>query len=567
MSNTIFFTEWESDLGINRIEFFASGSELLINPEYIELLPEVVIVEKYNAEFDKLPIGMIKTPVLELTVNTSWAQEYTKEFRKLFTNSVFEMEMTADTTLQLGTIVKYSPAGQSNWFTGMIRDDQEIDIDPDQGQVQVKCEHIVRALLDQVAMSEIGKYFIAGYYITEGFFAGDVTEFRSTYNGERLWQMVTRDQDYIMAFFKLYKIMEYINVRYSDYYSIAMRTNLSSIYIQHPCAKHYKQNPMNPALYGEALEYYDDIYVLGVIIKNDGNGTVIGGLFKDYKDGIGKYNSAWDYISEVTEQYLMKTSIVFNRTITSPIFSYSEVKKIDWDRVLSKPKVKLNAKRLKTVTSSLSETKSDDGWSDQNKYEAKTASSRNGNEWTIPIVYNNAPVCVKYTKYKGSWYQWRSFHPHIWGLYYKQLKEGSTTEYEMFKCHNYVELYLTWLKTSGTLPNSEFKAHTLWHDFIVDDPSGLATYIQQNGGAAQYAAESLRTLFGFNGQTELEIELKSDENDFSIELHNTIFEINASELMTDFELPGNKWLLTSFTYSPVEEKTTLKLILGYNDAF
>lgn len=566
MSNTIYFTEWESDLGTNRIEFFASGSEQLIDPVYLELLPEVVIIEKYNAEFDKLPIGMMKTPILEMKINTAWAQEYSTEFRKLFLNSVFELKTVDGNVLQLGTIVKYNPAGQSNWFTGMIRDDQEIDIDIDTGQISVKAEHIVRSLLDQVAMSEIDKYFIEKCSVSEGITAGDVTEFRSTYNGERLWQMVTRDQDYVMLFFKLYKIMEFINLKYSEYYAYAMRKPVMDIYIQHPFGKHYKQNPSNPSIHGDELGYYNDIYVLGYIFKGSTNDQRIGGLFNDTKEGIGKYNSAWDYLSEVTEQYLMKTSLVYNTTNTSPVFSYSEIKRVDWDRVTS-VKLKLNGSRLKTVTSSINETKSADGWSDQNKYEAKTASSRNGNEWTIPVIYNNVPVCVKYTKYKGSWYQWRSFHPHIWGLYYKQLKEGSSTEYEMFKCHNYVELYLTWLKTSSTLQNSEFKPHTLWHDFIVNDPSGLATYIQQNGGIAQYAAESMLTLFGFNGQTELEIELLSNTDDFSIEFYNTVFEINASELLPDLELLGNKWLLTSFTYSPEEEKTTLKLILGNNDAF
>ena len=91
MSQYVYFSEWEGDLGTYRIEFYAASVNVLSDPQYVELPEDVVIVEKYGIGFDKFPIGMAKAPVLELSVRLALAGEYVLDFKDLFLRSTIEI--------------------------------------------------------------------------------------------------------------------------------------------------------------------------------------------------------------------------------------------------------------------------------------------------------------------------------------------------------------------------------------------------------------------------------------------------------------------------------------------
>lgn len=562
----IFYSEWTGELGLYRIEFFAAGAGNLVDPQMVELPEDVLVLDTLDYEFDKLPIGLAKAPVLKFTVMLGNTIDYSDEFRDLFLDSTREIDCStivdagAPFKILAGTVVRLSVAGEPDYFVGIIKDETDVDIDILTGEISVEATHWLKVALDSVNFETIGR----NSRILESDFQSSDEAIDLYYaNGNlisNIW--VQKKNGYRFKFIELSYIFKYISYAVNSVRLALLRGRPSAVFALQVAqsAVYWTNSEVNYADYGGSIndseEYGEKSYVIAAIEKNDGSGDV-GGLFNDKSAGLLKYKSAWDYLADYYESALSRAYIKGGFELRSGLLLGKRMgamptKEIDSDAVES-GKLKLNYTMLSIVTASKQEAIG----GDIGKYESSRASSRNGHEFTLPMVFGNSPVATDWERDGAVWIK-KAFQPHIWDLYYKHNILG------FVKVHDYTIYYLSNNKASVIYPQCVYvKLRDIYDDFterLSDSPKTAAILIQSDSTNAKWAAETLRAVYDRQGQHLLDdAEFTAGTIDIA-EPFESYYKFDFADMLQGLPMLDYMYMAMSYSFDFQTEKIKLKLL-------
>ena len=205
---------------------------------------------------------------------------------------------------------------------------------------------------------------------------------------------------YTMLFDRFHLIEDYINEVGTAIKQKLIRDSAAEFSVDLPIPRLYKQTFAGDGTKGTLIAK-EDLWILTFIMYD---ATPIGGLFlpEDKHSIPGLYQSVYDFLSEYYESNLQKawSSDMVDSIANTAIFGvYINEVDIELDiESFEEWTLTRRAKRLKTVTSSMNESRSGGDFSDIDNYEARIASTRNKEEWTIPIIFNNIPTSMNYIR-------------------------------------------------------------------------------------------------------------------------------------------------------------------------
>lgn len=555
MSQNIYYTEWEGELGTYRMEFYKASDVLLTTPVYVEIPENVVIIDEYSSEFDGLPIGLAKAPTLKFDIILSELIDYDLEFRELFINSTKEYAFNLypflpDEHIITGSIVKLSLPGQPNFFIGVVKDDTDIDIDLVSGRITVECVHWLKVALDSINFERLGYATIS-----ERQYVGTFYEMQYEYSAGLYYGIIQEESGKRFSFVKLDRMFSYIEEYMDELQKIILREDtLPSFALGFPDLKLYRQNYTDPKQLGTVLAI-NDAYILATIENLDGS-KIIGGLYYDENAGIRRYKSAWDMLSDYCEFAFARAYINFGydikiRTALGKYGASLGEVEIDPDNVYG-GSLKLNYSRLSVVTAS----RTDAVGTDKDKFESSRSASRNSDEYTVPVFFSNVVPAIEWKK--RSSLNWKGFDPHVWGLYYK---EGIA----FYKAHHYMEFALSNGKWSSTYPQCTYNPAdskiVQMESELTSSAKSAALLMQDASGSAKWIAEFLRAVYDKNNQAVLEdLEIVPYGAEY-LDPYANIFKLDFGALNNGMGLLSENWLPFSFSLKfGKDERMTMNLI-------
>lgn len=547
MSQNVYYSEWQGELGTYRIEFYAASDAALTSPVYIEIPEDVVVFKKFSSGFDKFPLGMAKAPAVEFNVRMQYAYEFSSEFASLFTAPSLKLNtgVAFVHSFYAGTILKIVIDGDVNFF--VVRDEVEIDIDMLTGEIEVEAVHYAKTVLDAIDFAPLAK----GYYLGGVENKGSAVELwwdAITFAG---YFLTTIRSKHTLHFVKYTDIYVYISALADKIKQKLLRMESGSFAISFPDFKPYRQNYANPAQLGEPLELrYNDCYVLAYVKKS---GNVVGGVLSD--SGLLQYRSAWEYYVDIAESFLARIYATGDGIIVRPLLGRYGIEmaneQVESEQI-SEAKLTVNYARLGVVVGSRIESNA----SDVSRYESHRPASRAAGEFTIPIVYTNVPVAGDYKKVGAN--SQHCFDPHSFGLYY--IYEGV-----FHKIHHYMEYYLTNTKLSSALPSAVYQPLPEgWQDLLKDNAKLFAIMTQSQSGSHKWAAETLRAVYDRSGQSAAEIKFKPVS--WYSDPYALYWTFDVGDVADYIGVLSDKWLAIELEFDFKTEEYSMKLITVPEDA-
>lgn len=554
MSQNVYYSEWTGERGDYRIEFYAASAITLHSPNYVEIPEDVLLIEKFNIEFDKIPLGLAKAPVLEFKVRLRNAIELSPEFKSLFLDSVRDLtwdDIFADAKKVLaGTVVKLSLPDDPDYFIGIIKEDTDVDIDFLTGEIQVSAVHWLKVALDSVDFGDF-RFFCETYnYVDHSDAIGEI-HYEEPASSNNEYNMLIRN--YRFGFVKQYRIFEYISLQLALIrQSLLRETHVHNVYVPHCEIRHYKQHARYPMQLGNELQALD-VEVLFSVAKP--GKQPFGGLAYDGSSGIARYRSAWDFLADYYESCMARAYIfggydVKVRKLTGRYGRAQQTIEVDADEI-EEGKLKLNSMMLSTVTSSRQETVA----SDISKYESVRASSRNSHEYTVPIIFNNVPPAGDWGRY-GTNYNWGIAAPYIWGLYYQNNALR-------MKVHHYCEYAISHNKWSSMYSNCVYNPASSElqsaEELLTSDPNSAVLIIQSESGNAKWAANTLRNAYDRKNQSTLEDVVMTPAGAIGEPFVN-YYKFDTSEITDGLEIGESMYMPIGYEYDFEKEKLKLSFI-------
>jgi len=552
MSQNVYYTEWLSDQNY-RLELYGASTDELTSPNYIELPEDVIVVEKYNVEFDKYPIGLAKAPVLKFRVKLSKAINLPAEFIELFTKPLKPIDYSNISSISkivyAGTVVRLLVGDNLEYMVGIIRNDTDIDIDMVAGEISVEAVHWIKVALDAIDFSMYAAFIQVNGYI-EYTDKGIIEYEYLNQNGLRRIYKQDRKKT-LFGMSKMYRIFEYIQFYLGILKRTLLRTSYSMVWVPYADIRYYRQDGNNVLGIGAPIDI-NEVYVIAMITNID-RSRIYGGIAYD-PDGLRRYKSAWDFLADYYEYTLSRAYISTrnNIAVRMPCGSYG----IDQATIgieceeLYSCKITMNYMPLTTVVGSSIETVGDD----VGKYENARAGSRNVGEYTLPIVFGNVPPAIEYSKVSKT--TWVGFAPHIYGVYYK---DGN----QYRKCHHYVDVPISRNKRSSMYTEcqynvGEINATQLMEQF-EDNHKIAMIMIQRVSGAGRWISAALRRLYDRAGQQMLRIELPASAINCE-DMFENYYTINMGTDGSMFGVSGRKYIPVAYEIDYLSEKSDVSLI-------
>lgn len=570
--STIYTYEWTGKrTGWNyKLEIYAAGTTPLSDITYVKLPQGCIEVNKRSSSFDKKPVGINKTPTMELTVYMSEIDDsILTDFAPLIYNPYLQIDYPAyEQTIHTGTVfvlkTRYNLNADESvnlWRTnyiGVYRNEFEVEFDPYSNIAKLKVEHALRATLDSLSLKgfenqPIGDYKNREYYL-ERIYAADEIALVNGISGVSLQFRPKTDFN------------NYLQTVGRDIYRKIVRDDSASFSLTVPTATFYKQNYNLDDGLGVALTESD----LWMLTKMTYDGDDIGGAFSDAKDEKSLYNifqnSAWDFLSDIAEQFIKKIFFHDNHLVVIPAFSHyggeGTYLNLDVKKLNSKPEIKLFSGIIKTVTASLYESYDDDF----NKVDITVEGSRNEDEFPVPIVFNNIPAA---SEWKRRPYGWSAEQPHCLNVFYIEDDTDIVGSVDYLALpHEWVKFQLDYTTYSDSIisrPNHATDAAT-----IESVPKAHFLAIQQQSCASALIAKIYKTLFSKVQNSTMKIEVDFEEYTyfaagggvgFPWDKLDTILNFDLTEINSNIPIAYTQWIMTKYDLDYANETATLEFIL------
>ncbi len=332
-----------------------------------------------------------------------------------------------------------------------------------------------------------------------------------------------------------------------------------------PAGSFFRQLEDDSGGLGSQLEI-NELYYLHTILRDN---QAVGGVLEPVDDvSIQRTynNSLWDFLSDWAVSFYQKW--LPNLGIFAKIYGYVGAETIVYldisHQKFSKIELKIyneSGLGIKTATASLHESLSQDNISDIDNYRATIPGTRNEGEWTIPIYFNNIPVCVKYRP-NDVGNGWIAYRPHRLGIYYFPDTEPTHAT----KVHPWCFLSLGGGKTTADyVPFSP----------IPPDPQYDTVYqyfavIQQKQGLPAITAKTALEIFGKNTPIRLTGSVRYNEfTHFSLGggigwpwwQFDTKFVLPVANILPFMPEQRQDWYLVSSTLDFINEMCDFELFL------
>ena len=533
--NVIYRYEWRGTKTAwdYRLEFTPPDTTDLNSPDVVILEKGCMDINKLSAKYNKLPIGAPTAPQLELMFRLE--RIASNDFKQLLINPVKEIPLLLNVEVEyplapmlVELYIKHngndtnSPAPYRLLFRGGIRESTLISEDGS-SRIEANAIDINKIVFDTITFDfafayineatnkEADTYYDFAYkagaqtrLFSQGFTSAPLPNKPSTKFKYTLvkWQQFIETEEQIATIF----------------YRKCVRNAAASYSFNLVMPRFYKQKYDGLSERGELLNT-NELYLIGFLQEYlKGNWETADGIFAGTDTSVQqKYpNSVWDYVTELSENYLSKAHLqpngLFLRPVYAPLAGGKEEAAINLKRTI-KYKCSLRHNLLKTATASMHEAISNDGFADIKKYEATDRGSRNNEEYSAPIYHNTIPTASRYDMYSSGLFPglriFYSFSPRVTTLvYFDNISALLASETEVpIRVHNYCEFLLGDGTVSSKLDGCDEKNTSNYSNYLAEsDRFTLPQYAQDARHLPAVVANAALELFSGAEQAMVEVE-------------------------------------------------------------
>ena len=616
MSNNVFVSRWEGEKTgwLYKLSMYGASTDDLTSPVEVELPPGMISVRNLNSSYDKYNLGAPTIPELDIDIYfEDLPDDLSTEFQSIIFDPYRELTVSSGVggyavIVRTGTVVKLEINFKGNddtdvyrlIFKGVHKSDYEISYDVDSLIYKIKPIAISKIMTDCINFH----YFIATSYdppswlkrdfVIELAYVKDGTNYAIGHNSHHEIGGTTYQSGFI--FTSLEQIEDYILTQSDGVIKRITRNPSETFLFDFPTSlRYFKQQYLGNGARGDEL-MSTELFALGIY----GNTWVDGAVLSSGGHSLDKLypNSIWDYLSELSEETV--TRIIYptpTRMSFIEIYGFfSRENKVVLDKnKMSNLKLRLAADIVKTVTTSLRETLSDDSFADIDNVKQVQDGIRNDLEFSVALIYNNMPTCVTYenktdeyaTAYgmNDPWSRRTSFLPHVLNLYYfdKPAMLIAANPPQAFRVHEHVRILLGKNADGSQLWSDDLTGQTLlpWtpNEFEFGKPSEAIMTLQNgvnfdgdanSGCKPQIIAKTILALFSNVKQAKLEFEIDLDEYTeflsagavgFPWWQFDTEFEFDVSTVNPFFNITFNKWYIVKSDINFETETAKMELIL------
>lgn len=547
MSNKIYYHEhrgtrtgWDY-----KIEFIPASADPITTPEYVRLPTGSVKFKKAAKKMQgDYYFGLVDVPTADIDIYLADIPE-TELYNDFFDCIMYPIKKLAvpisdlyptPLTVDIGTYVKISinfkgndgtDVGYRYFFSGCVRYDNKIKNNPINEVANLTITHINKCICDSFNFAYLGIY--PDMFGMETKHSDAIYEWIGYSNGMG-YQVVHNGGNLKYEFVSKTVVDNYIRYVGSQVAKKITRDPNQAFSAQPIFPEFYEQTYDGTGSRGGAIPT-DNLYLLSrIVYEADGQFEPIGGILNPYNDKslYQRYpNSVWDYLKDVYDWAMCRGDMVVDSGLTNTrMFGHSSDTIILLTKsILNDMDLDQDTNVLKTATASMVESYSDEDFADRDNYEAVKQGSRNESEFTIPIIYNNLPTCVRYTYellYATSLVaRHRSIKPHQLGFYYWEENIPTSAllmidkNYAPVRVHERCKYNLgNGISSDELVPIDDFPSGDLTLDKNLT--AGAMVFVMQNAtngvGLPKIAAESLIKIFGNDKQHANKLSVPIEEH-------------------------------------------------------
>lgn len=451
----IFFIETEKKFNLFhfRLEIFSSNGGQLVDPEYLELPKESVNLDSISWSFDKIPMGINS----DITQEVEWyIDSLPEEFMNILlhprSDKLFVIDDYNSIDYRAGNIYELYIVREgvpTIIYRGVQLSDMKHNLSIKNKTFKATLEGLGHFILTRI---DLMKFLVlnGGIYGATQSSPCIYEFFRNLGSGSvidmsiQIFRDIKTQQKHSDYFvFSSYEQLEYtVQTMYQNIYNNIMRTGgFSQPTVELPFMKYYKRHATGG--HGSELSK-SEVKLLSHVKINE---NVVGGLFSPDPDGLARYSVMYDFLSDLAQESYCKLFISPTGEFVSvyPFTSTDEIV-IPYNVI----EAEVENYSINQLTVSLSEF--DD--KDVESYEFKEAAIRNGEDYPIPLVFNNTspnnvvenvlsdscPNISDVIALEGgtAYIKYSKGPARMWNLYYFDMPEGLREE-RAFKVDEYCE--------------------------------------------------------------------------------------------------------------------------------
>jgi len=422
-----------------RCELIPPGDGELQNPEIAELPVGSLEFESLKMKYEKIPFGCGESPTAKIKI-------YLDEIPKDAKYNELRLRLWAATinvnaggvlgTIQAGLVVrlwvrfnKNSAPDVNVWrhvWSGMVRHDAIAKFDLSDKTIQMEAVDLSRAVLEVIKFSAL-RNAISAVASQQEVSSDVVVEAVFTQDGRRNVIANSFGSGYEIKFVPLKLLTDEIKELGNIVYRKFLRNSAEQWDLQVVMPRFYRQ------IYSGSGSLGGELAPNGVCVAwrcvKDGQELPFGVFDERDEAGFAKrYNSAWDYIVDLTEWSAARAEWRSRGLAMRPLFSVDETVEVAIER-FSQFEINFVGSGLKRVNVSNVEVASGGEFADVGNWVEQADGSRNEGELCVANVWSNSPPAVEYKQkaanfVNGKYKLWLGEWVRTTGLWYFERPEA-----------------------------------------------------------------------------------------------------------------------------------------------